>query len=77
MALHATSKDRCKRLIVVLYPDVENFDELDSELRAYMVLNTYLKRDNPNFWNKLIYSMPHVMLRQQLLRKPSDLETRV
>jgi len=77
MALHATSKDRCKRLIVILYPDVDNFDELDSELRAYMVLNTYLKRDNPNFWNKLIYSMPHVILRQQLLRKPSDLETRV
>ncbi|KAH8260405.1 hypothetical protein KR026_011037, partial [Drosophila bipectinata] len=58
LALHATTKDRCKRLIVVLYPDVENFDDLDSELRAYMVLNTYLARDSPNFWNKLIYSMP-------------------
>ncbi|XP_070145279.1 protein toll-like isoform X2 [Drosophila kikkawai] len=60
LALHATSKDRCKRLIVILYPDVENFDELDSELKAYMVLNTYLRRDSPNFWNKLLYSMPHV-----------------
>ncbi|KAH8356834.1 hypothetical protein KR200_010383, partial [Drosophila serrata] len=58
LALHATSKDRCKRLIVVLYPDVKNFDDLDSELRTYMVLNTYLERNNPNFWNKLIYSMP-------------------
>ncbi|KAH8410195.1 hypothetical protein KR009_008025, partial [Drosophila setifemur] len=58
LALHATSKDRCKRLIVVVYPDVENFDELDSELRTYMVLNTYLERNNPNFWSKLIYSMP-------------------
>ncbi|KAH8255394.1 hypothetical protein KR038_002241, partial [Drosophila bunnanda] len=58
LALHATSKDRCKRLIVVLYPDVKNFDDLDSELRTYMVLNTYLDRNNPNFWNKLIYSMP-------------------
>ncbi|KAH8317380.1 hypothetical protein KR067_001157, partial [Drosophila pandora] len=58
LALHASKQDRCKRLIVVLYPDVENFDELDSELRAYMVLNTYLARDCPNFWNKLIYSMP-------------------
>ncbi|KAH8333975.1 hypothetical protein KR059_004980, partial [Drosophila kikkawai] len=60
LALHATSKERCKRLIVILYPDVENFDDLDSELKAYMVLNTYLRRDSPNFWNKLIYSMPHV-----------------
>jgi len=61
LALHATSKDRCKRLIVVLYPDVKNFDSLDSELRAYMVFNTYLERSHPNFWNKLIYSMPHCM----------------
>ncbi|KAH8248956.1 hypothetical protein KR032_004539 [Drosophila birchii] len=60
LALHATSRDRCKRLIVIVYPDVENFDDLDSELKAYMVLNTYLKRDSPNFWNKLIYSMPHI-----------------
>ncbi|XP_070142715.1 protein toll-like [Drosophila kikkawai] len=60
LALHATSKDRCKRLIVILYPDVENFDDLDSELKAYMVLNTYLRRDSPNFWNKLLYSMPHI-----------------
>ncbi|XP_070132988.1 protein toll-like [Drosophila bipectinata] len=65
LALHATAKDRCKRLIVVLYPDVENFDDLDSELRAYMVLNTYLARDSPNFWNKLIYSMPHEKLTRQ------------
>ncbi|XP_052836242.1 toll-like receptor Tollo [Drosophila gunungcola] len=64
LALHATSQDRCKRLIVVLYPDVRNFDSLDSELRAYMVFNTYLERSHPNFWNKLIYSMPHAKLRQ-------------
>ncbi|XP_017081786.2 LOW QUALITY PROTEIN: toll-like receptor 4 [Drosophila eugracilis] len=63
LALHATSKDRCKRLIVVLYPDVKNFESLDSELRTYMVFNTYLERSNPNFWNKLIYSMPHAKLR--------------
>ncbi|KAH8248898.1 hypothetical protein KR032_004107 [Drosophila birchii] len=60
LALHATSKDRCKRLIVIVYPDVENFDDLDSELKAYMVLNSFLKRDSPNFWNKLVYSMPHI-----------------
>ncbi|XP_017049106.1 protein toll [Drosophila ficusphila] len=64
LALHATSQDRCKRLIVVLYPDVKDFDSLDSELRAYMVFNTYLERSHPNFWNKLIYSMPHAKLRR-------------
>ncbi|XP_043641333.1 protein toll-like [Drosophila teissieri] len=74
LALHATSKDRCKRLIVVLYPDVENFDDLDSELRTYMVLNTYLERNHPNFWSKLIYSMPHTMHSK---RSRSDAETKV
>lgn len=74
LALHATSRDRCKRLIVVLYPDVEHFDDLDSELRAYMVLNTYLDRNNPNFWNKLMYSMPHA---SHLKRSRSDAETKV
>ncbi|KAH8336022.1 hypothetical protein KR074_009602, partial [Drosophila pseudoananassae] len=66
LALHATSQDRCKRLIVVLYPEVKNFDDLDSELRTYMVFNTYLKRNDPNFWNKLIYSMPHSKLNHNL-----------
>ncbi|XP_043663081.1 toll-like receptor 13 [Drosophila teissieri] len=74
LALHATSKDRCKRLIVVVYPDVENFDDLDSELKAYMVLNTYLERNHPNFWNKLMYSMPHA---RHSKRRRSDAETEV
>ncbi|XP_043661739.1 protein toll-like [Drosophila teissieri] len=74
LALHATSKDRCKRLIVVVYPDVENFDDLDSELKAYMVLNTYLDRNHPNFWNKLMYSMPHAMHSK---RRRFDAETEV
>lgn len=68
LALHATSQDRCKRLIVVLYPEVKNFDDLDSELRTYMVFNTYLKRSDPNFWNKLIYSMPHSKLNLNSVR---------
>ncbi|EDW35705.1 GL17072 [Drosophila persimilis] len=75
LALHATSQDRCKRLIVVLYPEVENFDDLDSELRTYMVLNTYLKRDDPNFWNKLVYSMPHVNLRHD--HEPDPVANRI
>ncbi|EDW88558.2 toll-like receptor Tollo [Drosophila yakuba] len=74
LALHATSKDRCKRLIVVLYPDVENFEDLDSELKAYMVLNTYLERNHSNFWNKLMYSMPHDLHSK---RSRSDAETEV
>lgn len=38
---------------------MENFNELDTELRLYLKYNTYLRRDDPQFWRKLIYAMPH------------------
>ncbi|KRF81001.1 uncharacterized protein Dvir_GJ26678 [Drosophila virilis] len=59
MAIQATSIDRYKRLILIVYPEVEDFNDLDSELKTYMKLNTYLRRDDPQFWRKLIYAMPH------------------
>lgn len=59
MAIRATSMHRTKRLIIIVYPDVENFNELDTELRLYLKYNTYLRRDDPQFWRKLIYAMPH------------------
>lgn len=59
-AIKATSMDRRKRLIVIVYPGVEDFSELDSELRLYMKFNTYLRYDDSQFWKKLIYAMPHI-----------------
>jgi len=56
LAIQAASIDKNKRLIVILYPGVE-IDNLDSELRLYMKFNTYLKRDDPHFWTKLIYAI--------------------
>ncbi|XP_046866995.1 protein toll [Drosophila willistoni] len=61
LALHATSKDQHKRLIVIIYPGVENFNNLDGELQSYMKLNTYLMRNDVNFWSKLVYALPHKM----------------
>ncbi|KAL7727570.1 hypothetical protein ACLKA6_000125 [Drosophila palustris] len=57
-AIKATSMDRDKRLIVILYPDVD-LDRLDFELKLYMKYNTYLRRDDPQFWRKLMFAMPH------------------
>ncbi|KAL7740732.1 hypothetical protein ACLKA6_012352 [Drosophila palustris] len=57
-AIKATSMDKNKRLIVILYPEVD-IDKLDSELKRYMVYNTYLRRDDPQFWRKLMFAMPH------------------
>lgn len=58
-AIRATSVDPSKRLIVIVYPEAEDFSKLDSELRIYMKYNTYLKRADSQFWRKLFYAMPH------------------
>lgn len=57
-AIKATSMNKDKRLIVILYPGVD-IDQLDAELKIYMKYNTYLRRDDPLFWRKLMFSMPH------------------
>lgn len=57
-AIKATSMDPNKRLIVILYPDVD-LDKLEPELKRYMTYNTYLRRDDPQFWRKLMFAMPH------------------
>lgn len=39
--------NRHKRLIIIVFPEAENFDDLDTELRLYLKYNTYLRRDDP------------------------------
>ncbi|XP_062126015.1 protein toll-like [Drosophila sulfurigaster albostrigata] len=57
-AIQATSTNKYKRLIVIVYPGID-FNDLDIELRNYMKFNTYLTRDDPQFWRKLMFGMPH------------------
>jgi len=57
-AIQATSMDPSKRLLVILHSDV-NLDDLEPELKQYMTYNTYLRRDDPQFWRKLMFAMPH------------------
>ncbi|KAL7740448.1 hypothetical protein ACLKA6_013240 [Drosophila palustris] len=59
IAYQATLQDKRKRIIIILYKELEHFEGIDSELRAYLKLNTYLKWGDPLFWSKLHYAMPH------------------
>ncbi|XP_028896812.2 protein toll [Zeugodacus cucurbitae] len=47
------------RIIIVKYGEITNTDLLDKELRAYLQMNTYLDCEDPRFWDKLRYAMPH------------------
>jgi protein toll len=53
--------ERRNRIIVITHGNVEETDDMDDELRAYLRLHLYIKYNDARFWDKLRYAMPHRM----------------
>ena len=46
-------------MIVIIHGDLPNQNEMPEGIYEYIRTNTYLKWDDPWFWQKLRYVLPH------------------
>ncbi|CAH0564846.1 unnamed protein product [Brassicogethes aeneus] len=46
------------RVIVLVYGEVD-MTEIDGDLSVYMKMTTYIKWEDPWFWRKMLYALPH------------------
>lgn len=52
------------RLVIIVKGDLPPKSRMDDELQKYLSLNTYLKWNDPWFWDRLRYALPHKKLDQ-------------
>eukprot|EP00092_Neocalanus_flemingeri_P030633 GFUD01033261.1.p1 GENE.GFUD01033261.1~~GFUD01033261.1.p1 ORF type:complete len:1088 (+),score=206.14 GFUD01033261.1:331-3594(+) len=52
-------QDKTQRVILIVIGQLPADENLDTDLKKYISLNTYLDSQDPWFWQKLRYAMPH------------------
>jgi protein toll len=67
-------QDKTQRVILITVGQLPPREQLDSHLQKYLSLNTYLDTQDPWFWQKLRYAMPHkgTMWKKTKSRRVSD-----
>jgi hypothetical protein len=58
-AHHSVLKEKSKRIILILIEDVDS-SKFDDDLQLYIKTKTYVKREDPWFWEKVLYAMPEI-----------------
>uniref|UniRef100_A0A8D8UVF7 Protein toll n=1 Tax=Cacopsylla melanoneura TaxID=428564 RepID=A0A8D8UVF7_9HEMI len=56
------AKDKCPRIIVIIYKEVPPQESMADEMKSYLNTYTYIKwgeKNNNWFWRQLHYAMPH------------------
>jgi len=52
-------QDKTQRVIIVVMGELPESKDLDEDLQKYLNMNTYLNSEDPWFWQKLRYALPH------------------
>jgi len=65
-------QDKTQRVIIIVKGELPKIEEMEEDLQKYISLNTYLEADDPWFWQKLRYALPH---RGRLIKKRTRRET--
>ncbi|KAH7983728.1 hypothetical protein HPB52_013982 [Rhipicephalus sanguineus] len=66
LAYQRAMEDHINRLVIVLVDDVAP-ESLDEDLRAYVQATNYVRWGEPNFWDKLLYSLPKRNAKRKLI----------